>query len=105
MIPTEERVKNNAVPPWLTKSKGIPDRGKTPSIADILKNDCDNISITIPKVKSPPNKSGLLLAILNPWKVKKRKNKISKTLPTKPNSSAATAKMESPTGSGRKSNF
>lgn len=100
-MPAAPKVIINAVPPWLIKSSGIPDNGIMPSMEAIFINDSMIISIAIPIAVSPPNMLGDLAPILKDLKRKRRKSKISTMLPTKPNSSACTAKMESPIGSGR----
>ena len=92
-------------PPWLTKTNGRPVSGKKPVIAAILIKVCTAISITIPEASSLANKSGDLEAINKPLDRKNTKSKISTTLPIKPNSSAKTAKIESPIGSVRYWNF
>ena len=39
MIPISAKVIKSAVPPWLTNTSGIPESGKTPSIAPMFTND------------------------------------------------------------------
>ena len=71
-MPSSANEQNSAVPPWLTKTSGRPDRGITPSIEAIFTNDCDTISIPIPTANSPPKGSGARVAILNTCKAKKQ---------------------------------
>ena len=100
-IPASTKVIIKEEPPLLTKTKGIPVSGKIPVMAATLISDWVTIIITIPAPNSLPKSSGALIDMENPL-YKKNKNKQSKNkLPTNPNSSANTAKMESLTGSGR----
>lgn len=39
-IPTSKSASMRAVPPWLTKIRGVPDNGKRPSIEAIFMKDC-----------------------------------------------------------------
>ena len=94
-----------AVPPLLTNTRGVPDNGKRANIEAILINDWEIISITIPKANSPLKESGALPAIRRPLRVKSKNKIIRADAPMNPNSSPATAKMESPIGSGKYPNF
>ncbi len=100
-MPTSRRAIRRAVPPLLTKTRGVPESGNKASIEAILINDWDTISITIPSATSPLKESGALDAILRPLKANKRNKIINNDAPIKPNSSPATAKIESPIGSGK----
>ena len=55
----------------------------------------------IAKAASLPKISGAFWAIVKPRQIKRRKIKIIKVLPTRPTSSATTAKIESTAASGR----
>ena len=63
------------------------------------------MSITIPVERSPLNISGEREAMRKPRRIKARRRMMRSAPPIKPNSSAATAKIESPIGSGRYENF
>ena len=85
--------------------RGNPVSGIIPSIAPILVNDCQTMSITIPTPKSPAKGSVTRRAIWSPLRANKRNRIIIAEPPTNPNSCAATAKIESPVGSGSDPNF
>lgn len=93
------------VPPCDTNGKVIPDRGSTPSMAPMFTNAWAVIIITSPTIMSLPNGSEILEAIFSPRVAKNTKRIMSTVAPVNPNSSASTAKIESPIGSGKKLNF
>jgi len=100
IIPTEINAISNADPPWLINISGKPVSGKTPISAPILTKDCAAIVVTNPTTRSLPNVSLQLTAILYPLSARAVNNPIKMTAPTNPHSSAKTAKIESPSGSG-----
>ena len=104
-MPISNRAISNALPPWLTKINGTPVKGIRPNIDDMLINDWAVTSITIPRVRSLPKESLILEEILIPQRASTANKITSRLEPIKPNSSATTAKMESPIASGRKLNF
>jgi hypothetical protein len=75
------------------------------SIAEIFKYDWMIMSVIIPTTRYVPNRSCARTAIRYPCNVKSKYNRTIILEPTNPNSSAATAKIESPIGSGKKLNF
>ena len=99
--PHAHKEKNSAVPPWLTNMSGRPESGKIPSIDAMFKNDCATIIIAIPSMSSPPNVSLILKLIYIDLPKKSRKKATKNVAPIKPNSSDATANIESPIGSGK----
>ena len=98
-------MKKRAVPPWEINKSGVPESGTIASMAAMFIKDCNTIKTTIPTIVYEPKGSGTLVAILSAWNANKIYKIIIVTDPTKPNSSDATAKIESPIGSGKNANF
>ncbi len=106
MIPISASDMKSDDPPWLINGKVMPERGMSPTIALIFTNAWDVIIITIPTTISLPKESGVCVAIFSPLKVKNMNKIMINDDPINPNSSLATAKIESPIGSGKRlSNF
>ena len=101
IIPAPASAMTKAVPPWLTKRSGSPESGTTPIMADMFKNDSEMtrtpkpIAIMLAKALSD------LFAIRNRLAPNNIYTRMSNTPPIKPNSSAATANIESSVGCGR----
>ena len=100
-MPAAAKVMISAEPPWLTKRSGTPDKGTKPNIAAIFKKDSVTMSMQKPTTTKPLKVSGAFPLIRNELIANNRYSKISDKLPTKPNSSASTAKMESSVGCGK----
>ena len=101
ITPTSASANASAVPPCETNISGTPTKGTRPTIDAMLKKDCPTISVVSPTTRKPPKASGARAAIRKARVIKATKNSTNAVVPTKPNSSPATASTESPIGSGK----
>ena len=87
--------------PKLIKGNGIPVRGISPEMAEILTMAWPVIQAITPRVSNLPNWLWVFFAMLIKVRANIRKSESKIMAPTKPSSSTIIANMESPTGSGR----
>ena len=89
------------MPPCDTKISGKPESGISPKVEAMFINDWPAIITTSPTTRSPPKGSGARAAMRSPKSEKAANKRTRTTQPIQPNSSPATANIESPMGSGR----
>ena len=92
---------NMALPPWLMNVRGIPVSGATPSMEAMFMKASTDKNVEMPTARYEPKGSCVRAAIWKPRKAKKQNSAMMEVAPAKPSSSPATAKIESPIGSGR----
>ena len=75
--------------------------GISPSTTLRLTNACATTIVVMPRARNAPNRSGAVVAALNPRQAITPKQATTSVAPIRPSSSEMTAKMKSVWGSGR----
>src|ERR1035437_6035213 len=90
-MPEADKARMRAVPPWETKSKGMPENGIRPISDAMFMNDSTMTRIAIPETRKPPKSSGERAAMRKHLIVNRTNRMTRAVAPTKPNFSAVTA--------------
>lgn len=103
--PTRASEESNDEPPDEIKGRGLPVVGNKPTTHDIFKNAWNTIITVRPAASKEPNGVLAWLAIRKPPRMNTKKATITRSAPTRPNSSPMIAKMKSVSASGKYCNF